>query len=117
MPRSIAIDELSTLLGILAHPDRIRLIEILKQGESDVNALSERLELSQARVSQHLSLLKSHHLVRKRKEGRHAYYNLYNVKIADWLLVGLDFVEVDLRHRDEVHKDLKELRSKWGKYG
>ncbi len=117
MPRSIAIDELASLMGVLAHGDRIRLVEELRLGERDVNELSKILDLAQARVSQHLALLRSHRVVQKRKEGRHAYYSLSHEHIAGWLVKGLDFIEAEIRQNDDIHKELEELRNRWGSYG
>ena len=69
MPRSIAITELASMLGVLSHPDRIRIVEELRSGERCVQDLAEALDCPQARISQHLSLLKSHRIVHKRRAG------------------------------------------------
>jgi len=117
MPRTMAVDELASLLGVLAHGDRIRIVEALRPAEKDVNQLATELELAQARVSQHLALLKSHRLVQKRKEGRHAYYSLVDVKVALWLVQGLDFIEAEIRQNEDLHDEVETLRTKWGGYG
>ena len=70
MPSRILVaKELGEIFKVLAHPDRIRLIEELRAGEKDVNTLSERLELPSPRVSQHLSLLRLHRIVAERREA------------------------------------------------
>ena len=117
MPRSVAVDELATLMGVLSHPDRIRIVEALRGGEKDVNELTEELEIAQARVSQHLSLLRSHHIVNKRKEGRHSFYSLTHENIATWLAKGLDFIEAEVRNNIEMQKELDALRDQWSSYG
>ena len=117
MPRILAVQELASLLGVLAHADRVRIVEALRNGENDVNQLAEALELSQARVSQHLALLKSHRLVQKRKQGRHAFYSLTDERIATWLAKGLDFIEAEIRQNEEIHNEIQGLRSRWGDYG
>ena len=117
MPRSKAVDELAYMMNVLSHPDRIRLVEELRAGEKDVNQLAERLELAQARVSQHLALLRQSHIVVKRKEGRRAFYSLSEPKIAGWITNGLDFIEAELRRVDSVHDEVEELRERWGRYG
>ena len=98
MPRSVAIDELADLLGVVRHPDRVRIIQELRHREQDVNSLMDALEVSHSRVSQHLSVLRSHRIVQRRKSGRRAFYSLVNPRIAPWLLAGLDFVESGIRH-------------------
>lgn len=113
MPRSLALDELAGLLGVLAHPDRIRLVELLRDEERDVNSLAETLELSQSRVSQHLSQLRAHRLVRRRKDGRRAWYGLENPRLARWLIDGLDFLEAEIRTSRALAEAVEDLREEF----
>jgi len=111
--RRIIADKLSSLLGALSHPCRIQIIEELRDREKDVSELQELLKISQSSVSQHLGILKSHHLVEVRGEGRHKYYHLSNEEVADWLLQGLSYVEEELIAVKEFNKTLKQARKKW----
>ena len=104
-------------MGILSHADRIRIVEALRAGEKDVNELTQELEIAQARVSQHLALLRSHRMVNKRKQGRHCYYSLAHENLATWLAKGLDFIEAEIRHSVEMQKELESLREQWSNYG
>ena len=110
MPRFIAIQELADLLGALSHPDRIRIVEELRGGELDVKHLAAALELPQARVSQLLAVLRGKRIVRKRREGRHAFYGLANPRVADWLLEGLDFLEAQVRESEAMRASVEEAR-------
>ena len=69
--RALVAKELASIFKVVAHSDRICIIEELGDGEKDVNTLAERLELPGTRVSQHLSLLRAHRIVEERREGRH----------------------------------------------
>lgn len=111
--RDVAAQELSKLMGVLSHAQRIRIVEELQNGELDVNTLSERLEASHSRVSQQLGLLRSHRLVAERREGRHVYYRLTQPKIARWLMGGLDFVEGELDRGAARKGLLEEARHLW----
>lgn len=91
--RSIAAKELASIFKVIAHPDRIRLIEELRASEKDVNTLIEKLDLPGPRVSQHLSLLRAHRMVEERRDGRHHFYHLSQPEIARWIAEGLLFVE------------------------
>lgn len=91
--RAIVARELSEIFKVIAHPDRIRLIEELRSGEMDVNSLAETLDLTGSRVSQHLSLLRAHRIVEERRDGRRHFYALVQPQIADWIVDGLDFLE------------------------
>ncbi len=92
MYRRIAAQELANFIGVIAHPDRIRIIEELNEGELDVTALQTRLDLPQSFVSRHLGLMKSNKIVGERKEGRRVYYHLSVPALAMWLLSGLDII-------------------------
>lgn len=90
--RAILAREIAELLKVLGHPDRVRLVEELRNGSLDVTALSERLGIPPTRVSQHLALLKAHRVVADRPDGRHHLYSLVDRNIAGWLLDGAKFV-------------------------
>lgn len=92
--------DLAEMLRVVAHPDRIRLIEELGAGECDVGTLSERLALTGPRVSQHLALLRTHRVVSERRAGRYRFYRLAQPRIADWILDGLSFLEGRARALD-----------------
>lgn len=90
--RRVVAKELAEVFKVIAHPDRVRLIEELRPSECDVNTLAEKLELPGPRVSQHLALMRAHRLVEERRDGRHHYYTLTQPEIADWLIAGLEFI-------------------------
>jgi DNA-binding transcriptional ArsR family regulator len=113
VPRLLAIQQLSELLSALSHPARIRIVEELRAGEHDVNYLAEALELPHARVSQHLSVLRAQHIVRRRREGRRAHYELRNRHLARWLLDGLDFLEARIRESEAIRTSVEEARDRF----
>jgi DNA-binding transcriptional ArsR family regulator len=91
--RQLVAKELADIFKIVAHPDRIRIIEELRVGEKSVNTLIEQLDLPGSRVSQHLSLMRAHRIVEERRDGRHHYYSLTQPEMADWIIEGLGFIE------------------------
>lgn len=60
----------------LADPSRRAIFESLTRGEAAVKDLTERFDISQPAVSQHLSALKDAGLVHRRRKGRCAYYRV-----------------------------------------
>lgn len=68
--------QLAAIFKILGDPNRVRLIVLLLDAELSVNALSERLAMSQSAVSHQLRLLRDHQIVRTRRAGRQIYYTL-----------------------------------------
>ena len=60
----------------LAHPIRIRLVELLVERDRAVQELQAALTLDQSSVSQHLAVLRANHVVSARKEGVTVRYAL-----------------------------------------
>jgi len=64
------------LLKTLANEHRLLIMCVLSEGERSVNALNEKIDLSQSALSQHLAVLRSHGLVQTRRESQTIYYAL-----------------------------------------
>ena len=112
--RGFATKELATLLGVLAHPERIRIVEELRSNELDVASLQKLLEIPHSRVSQNLSILRSHRIVAERREGRHVHYRLVQPRIAAWLLEAMSFLEGEANVAEEIRLALGKARERWG---
>ena len=73
-------DDLAELIArrfrMLAEPTRIKLLDRLREGEANVNELSEGLGASQQNVSKHLAMLADVGMLARRKEGNHVYYRI-----------------------------------------
>jgi DNA-binding transcriptional ArsR family regulator len=73
-------DDLAELIArrfqMLAEPTRIKLLDRLREGEANVNELSEGLGASQQNVSKHLAMLAEVGMLARRKEGNHVYYRI-----------------------------------------
>lgn len=109
--RQLVAKELAEVLRVIAHPDRIRIIEELRAGECDVNSLVDTLELPGPRVSQHLGLMRLHRIVEERRDGRRHFYSLVHPEIAGWIVEGLSFIEV--RIAGISPSDIKTARRLW----
>ena len=73
----------------LAHPVRIRLLELLSDSpELPVSALQAETELEASHLSQHLSVLRRHHLVVSERRGSHVFYRLADPRIRELLAVA-----------------------------
>ena len=78
----------AAFFNALAHPVRIRILEILVAGERSVQQLQEALGLGQSLVSQQLSVLRASNIVTGRKEGASVRYGLRDSLVADMLAVA-----------------------------
>lgn len=72
-----AAEAIAARLRVLGQPLRVRLLDMLEtEGELSVGALAERLDENVQNVSQHLSILRTAGVVRRRQHGREALYSL-----------------------------------------
>jgi DNA-binding transcriptional ArsR family regulator len=72
----------------LAHPIRIKILELLRYGELSVTELQERLSIDSSGVSQQLSILRYKAIVESRKSGTTVYYRVRDLEIYDLLDVA-----------------------------
>jgi DNA-binding transcriptional ArsR family regulator len=71
-----ALDEVACFFQALAEPNRLRLLNLLRQGELRVGELAEHSGMSTTNVSRHLSLLQQRGLVLRESRGTSAYYRI-----------------------------------------
>ena len=60
----------------IAEPMRVRVLDLLRDGEASVNELAAQLGASQQNVSKHLAVLADVGIVGRRKDGNHVYYRI-----------------------------------------
>ena len=72
----------------LAHPTRIRLLEILVRGGRTVQELQDALTLDQPIVSQQLAVLRNQGIVSARKEGLAVRYTVRDPLVGELLDVA-----------------------------
>jgi DNA-binding transcriptional ArsR family regulator len=66
----------------LAHPVRLQILTILRQGEACVCHLEAILHKRQAYISQQLAVLRQAGLLTERKEGLFVYYGLADANLT-----------------------------------
>ena len=72
-----ALEKAAATLKMLAHPQRLRLIEILeRETEMPVNGLVEETGFPQAVVSQHLNLMRRVGLLKAQRQGKRMCYTI-----------------------------------------
>ncbi|WP_114764769.1 ArsR/SmtB family transcription factor [Vibrio rhodolitus] len=69
------------LLKVMAHPERLMVICQLTQGEVGVGALQANSTLSQSALSQHLTVLRKHNIIKARKESQQVFYSLSDERV------------------------------------
>jgi len=91
----------------LAHPLRIRVLEILVNGERSVHELQAILGVDQPTVSQKLAVLRAKNIVDARKEGTVVRYAVRDPALGDLLAVARRIFN---RHLIGTQTMLRELR-------
>ena len=69
----------------LAHPARIKILELLRGGEMSVTELQEKLEIESSSVSQNLAVLRNKKIVDSRKAGTTVYYSVRDPAVFELL--------------------------------
>ncbi len=89
---AVAADQLqafkAAFFRALAHPVRIRILELLLNGEKNVQELQAALGLEQPVVSQQLAILRTNNIVAGRKEGTSVRYAVRDPLIGDLLIIA-----------------------------
>jgi DNA-binding transcriptional ArsR family regulator len=78
-------DEAAELLAAMANPKRLLILCNLLDEELSVGELSERVQLAQSPLSQHLSKLRALRLVATRRDGQMIRYRLASAGVASIL--------------------------------
>jgi ArsR family transcriptional regulator len=93
----------ANLFKALAHPARIRVLEILS-AKSERTAVSEILaatDIEPTLLSQHLAVLKRHHVVSAERVGNAVYYELAHPSIRELLVTARSFLADTLKARHQ----------------
>ena len=80
--KDLTFQQFANIATAFASPKRLELIDILSQGERDVDTLSIETNMNFANTSRHLQILKSSKIVVSRKEGVRVVYSLANEEVV-----------------------------------
>ena len=78
-----AATEVTELLKLLGHPDRLLVLCELKGGEASVGELARRLGIKQSPLSQHLARMRHRGVVVARREAQTVYYRISDGEVAE----------------------------------
>ena len=108
--RQRVLEDAAELLGVLGHPNRLRILALLHDGEHDVTDLKTQLEVPAANVSQHLGVLRSHHLVTVRRAGTRMVYALRDPRVVDVINRTLDLLADDIAQAPQLRRAIERVR-------
>jgi DNA-binding transcriptional ArsR family regulator len=109
MPFSDPIYELkSDFFRVLGHPARIRILELLRDGERSVGELQAALNLDSSGTSQHLAALRRHGLLDSRRERTSVYYRVRDPRMFQLLEVARQVLTSNLADATSLLNELQE---------
>jgi DNA-binding transcriptional ArsR family regulator len=78
-----ALEQAAECLRILAHPHRLRIVQMLLRGRYTVGELAEACEIPSHMASEHLRLMQRCGFLTSEKEGRKAFYEVAEPHLAN----------------------------------
>lgn len=92
----------------LGHPLRIRILELLADGDKNVNELQSLIGTEGSAVSQQLRILRTKNIVYGTKEGNRVLYSLQDPMIVDLLAIARQIFNNHLVHAISMLDEMKE---------
>jgi DNA-binding transcriptional ArsR family regulator len=90
----------------LGHPARVRILELLRDGERSVGALQHELELDSGGTSQQLAALRRIGLVERRKVGTSVLYRVSDEAVFELLELARGILGRSAQARRELLEEL-----------
>ena len=87
---------------VFSNSTRLEILNLLRDKELSVTELIGRTKLSQANVSQHLSIMKSKGIVASNRKGKNIYYKLTNPKIIKAFDIIKEVLSERLRQNGKI---------------
>jgi DNA-binding transcriptional ArsR family regulator len=97
----------ANLFRVLGHPARVRILELLRDGERSVGSLQAELGLDSGGTSQHLAALRRIGLVDSRREGTSVFYRVDDARVFDLLAAGRAIIGRQLSEQQSILHDLE----------
>jgi DNA-binding transcriptional ArsR family regulator len=94
------------LFRILGHPIRVRILELLRDGERTVGDLQSALSLDSGGTSQHLGVLRRHGVLDTRRAGTKIYYRVKDPRTFQLLEVAREILMTSLAESRELLDEL-----------
>ncbi len=79
--KDLIFQQFANIATAFSSPKRLEIIDILIQGEKDVETLSRQISAAVANTSRHLQILKNARLVESRREGVRIYYRISDERV------------------------------------
>jgi ArsR family transcriptional regulator len=92
---------------ILANPKRLQILNLLRNKEMSVNELASLMEIREANVSQHLTVMRQKSILIARREGVNIYYRISNPKVIKACDIMREVLLEQLEERAQLVEDIR----------
>lgn len=75
------LEKAADCLKVMAHPLRLKMVNVLMTGTFAVHEIAEHCNLSPSQTCEHLRLLKGHGLLDSTRKGRTVYYTIVSPQL------------------------------------
>lgn len=93
----------------LGHPARIRILEVLRDGEHSVSEMIPLVGIEQSHLSQQLAVLRKGGIVTSRKEGTTVIYSVPDPRIFHLLETAKEILLTSLAETNDLRAELDEI--------
>ncbi|HET9187167.1 MAG TPA: metalloregulator ArsR/SmtB family transcription factor [Acidothermaceae bacterium] len=107
MPATPLYQTKAEFFKTLGHPARIRVLELLSEGERSVGEMLPEVGIESSHLSQQLGVLRRGGLVTTRKQGNAVFYALASEDLAELLAVARRILTGVLAGQIEVLRELQ----------
>jgi DNA-binding transcriptional ArsR family regulator len=91
---------------VLGHPVRVRVLELLRDGERTVGDLQQELQMDSSGTSQHLGVMRKHGILEGRRVGTNVYYGVRDPCIFELLALAREILSSSLTESQAVLGEL-----------
>lgn len=91
----------------LGHPIRIRILELLVDGERTVGDLQTELAIDSSGTSQHLNALRQQGMIESRRAGTKVYYRISDHRVTQLLAIAREILTASLIDSQALLNDLQ----------
>jgi ArsR family transcriptional regulator, zinc-responsive transcriptional repressor len=79
------LEKTADYLKVMAHPTRLKIVDILMQGEFAVHEIADLAQTTPNQTCEHLRLLKGHGLLSSERRSRTVYYKIASDQLPNLL--------------------------------
>ena len=95
---------------MFSNPIRLEILNLLRDTKLSVTALISETTLTQANISQHLSIMKSKGIVTSERKGKNVYYTLVNAKIIEAFDIMREVLSERLKREQKIMSSIGRSR-------